>query len=139
MEIYADLLNKAIAVSSASEVSGYEPLMATAPQSSESNPLFSSAPEVSRYEPLLASAPPAPDVSPLSGLTDMLSALPEMLSAVPAAAAPMVTTPAPQNNVQAPVNIHVEAAAADPEAVGRSIYDTAERYLVRTLEGVMGG
>ena len=39
--------------------------------------------------------------------------------------------------VSTPVNIHVEAAAADPEAVGRSIYDTAERYLLRTITGVM--
>ena len=98
--------------------------------------LFASAPEVSRYESLMASAPTIPDASPLSGLADVLSVLPEMLSAAPAAATPAVVTSAPQNNVQAPVNIHVEAAAADPEAVGRSIYDTAERYLLRTLQGV---
>ena len=39
-------------------------------------------------------------------------------------------------NVSAPVNIRVESSAADPEAVGRSIYDTAERYLLRTLQTV---
>ena len=39
-----------------------------------------------------------------------------------------------ENNVQAPVNIRVEASAADPVAVGQSIYDTAEHYLLRTLQ-----
>ena len=36
--------------------------------------------------------------------------------------------------VSAPVNIRVEAASADPEAVGRSIYNTAEQHLLRTLQ-----
>ena len=36
-------------------------------------------------------------------------------------------------NVSAPVNIHVTAAGSDPEQIGRSLYDTAERYLLRTL------
>ena len=39
-------------------------------------------------------------------------------------------------SVQAPVNIHVTAASASPEAVGQSIYDTARRSLLKTLEGV---
>ncbi len=37
-------------------------------------------------------------------------------------------------SVSAPVNIHVAAAGSDPEQIGRSLYDTAERYLLRTLE-----
>ena len=49
-------------------------------------------------------------------------------SAVPSAAS------AP--SVQAPVNIHVTATSASPEAVGQSIYDTARRFLLKTLEGV---
>ena len=49
-------------------------------------------------------------------------------SAVPAASS------AP--SVQAPVNIHVTATAASPEAVGQSIYDTARRSRLKTLEGV---
>ena len=36
-------------------------------------------------------------------------------------------------NVSAPVSIQVTAAGSDPEAVGRSIYDVAEQYLLRTL------
>ena len=39
-------------------------------------------------------------------------------------------------NVQAPVNITVNAGAMQAEAVGRSVYDLAERYLVKTLKSV---
>ncbi len=60
---------------------------------------------------------------------------PELLSGTAAAVMPVIQQTS-SSNVQAPVNIHVEAAASDPEAVGRSIYDTAERYLLRTLQGV---
>ena len=44
-----------------------------------------------------------------------------------------------QNNsdVSAPVTIQVRSTGADAEQVGRSLYDTAERYLLRTLRGVM--
>lgn len=44
------------------------------------------------------------------------------------------SAPAPAS-VQAPVNIYVTTSAA-PEAVGQSIYDTARRSLLKTLEGV---
>ena len=88
------------------------------------------------------------DVLPASGITagghpersegspSTLSAIPDLFSSAAAAAAPVIQQSS-QNNVQAPVNIHVEAAAADPEAVGRSIYDTAERYLLRTLQSAV--
>ena len=65
-----------------------------------------------------------------------LSGLPDLLSSAPAAAAPVIH----QNNhqsVQAPVSIQVAAAGSDPEAVGRSIYDVAEQYLLRTLKGAV--
>ena len=39
-------------------------------------------------------------------------------------------------NVSAPVSIQVHASGANAEQVGRSIYDTAERYLLRTMRGV---
>ena len=64
---------------------------------------------------------------------DALSGLPELLLSASSAAAPVVN----QNttaSVQAPVSINVTAAGSDPEAVGKSIYDVAERYLLRTLE-----
>ena len=47
-----------------------------------------------------------------------------------------VASPAPAANVQAPVNITVNPAAAQPEAVARSVYNLAERYLVKTLKSV---
>ena len=40
--------------------------------------------------------------------------------------------------VSAPVNIHVTAEGSDPEQIGRGLYDTAERYLLRTLESAFG-
>ena len=77
---------------------------------------------------------PGADVSSGSTVSGLLSALPDMMAAMPAAAAPVVVPAVASNNVSAPVNIHVEAAAADPVAVGHSIYNTAERYLLRTLQ-----
>ena len=51
------------------------------------------------------------------------------LSALPAAAGSC-------RSVQAPVNIHVSASGTSAEAVGRSVYDMAERYLLKTVKGV---
>ena len=68
-------------------------------------------------------------------LGNALASIPDLFLSAASAASPVVQQTT-SNNVSAPVNIHVEAAAADPEAVGRSIYDTAERYLLRTLQGV---
>ena len=68
-----------------------------------------------------------------------LADLPDLMSGSAAAAAPSVSQQTTNNNnIQAPVNIRVEASAADPEAVGKSIYNTAEHYLLRTLGGVTG-
>ena len=64
---------------------------------------------------------------------DALSGLPRLLGSAPAAAAPVIRQNSNQS-VQAPVSIQVTAAGSDPEAVGRSIYDVAERYLLRTLK-----
>ena len=68
-----------------------------------------------------------------------LADLPDLMSGSTAAAVPSVSQQTTNNNnIQAPVNIRVEASAADPEAVGKSIYNTAEHYLLRTLGGVTG-
>ena len=50
------------------------------------------------------------------------------------AVAPQIT----QNNanVSAPVSIQVHASGTDAERIGQSVYDTAERYLLRTMRGV---
>jgi hypothetical protein len=39
--------------------------------------------------------------------------------------------------VSAPVNIQVHASGTSAERIGQSLYDTAERYLLRTLKGAM--
>ena len=65
---------------------------------------------------------------------DALSGLPDLLASAPAAAAPIVNQTS-NSSVQAPVSIQVTAAGSDPEAVGRSIYDVTEQYLLRTLQG----
>ena len=68
---------------------------------------------------------------------DALSGLPDLLSSASAAATPVINNNTSQN-VSAPVSIQVTAPGTDPEAVGRSVYDVAEQYLLRTLESVMG-
>ena len=55
--------------------------------------------------------------------------LPDMAAGT--AAVPQITQT--NQTVSAPVSIQVHASAANAEQVGRSIYDTAERYLLRTL------
>ena len=64
-----------------------------------------------------------------------LASLPDLLTSAPSAAAPVITQNT-HSSVEAPVSIQVTAAGSDPEAVGRSIYDVAEQYLLRTLKGV---
>ena len=73
--------------------------------------------------------PPAP-----AGNTALPAGIPALFSGAADAAAPRVTQNTTTRNVSAPVNIRVEAASADPEAVGRSIYNTAEQHLLRTLQ-----
>ena len=68
---------------------------------------------------------------------DALSGLPDLLSSASSAAAPVINQTS-NSSVQAPVSINVTAAGTDPEAVGKSIYDVTERYLLRTLGGVKG-
>ena len=67
---------------------------------------------------------------------EMLAGLQELLAAAPAAAAPVITHNTSQK-VSAPVSIQVTASGANPEAVGRSVYDVTEQYLLRTLKGAL--
>ena len=66
-----------------------------------------------------------------------LNSLSGMLSSASGATAPTVNQT--NNSVQAPVSINVTASGADPEAVGRSVYDVAEQYLLRTIRGTISG
>lgn len=62
-------------------------------------------------------------------------ALPAGLSA---GAVPAGNVTQDNRTVSAPVSIQVQASGADPEEIGRSLYETAERYLLRTLRSVSG-
>ena len=76
------------------------------------------------------------DDSPsLSQIAEALSSLPSQLAAS-SAAAPVSISQVSHNSVDAPISIQVTAPSASPEEVGRSVYDVAERYLLRTLESV---
>ena len=79
------------------------------------------------------SMPPASSIPNLSAvslsMTDALSA--------PAASALSVSQTT-NNTVDAPVTINVTATGTDPESLGRSVYDIAQRYHLRTLKGVFG-
>ena len=49
-----------------------------------------------------------------------------------------VSAPVTNNStktISAPVSINVTAAGSNPEAVGQSVYNVAEQYLLRTLGG----
>ena len=65
-----------------------------------------------------------------------LSGLSGMLSSASVANAPTVNQ-TNNNSVQAPVSINVTASGNDPEADGRSVYNFAEQYLLRTLKGAI--
>jgi len=71
----------------------------------------------------------------LDQIADALSSLPSQLSAA-STAAPVNVSQVSHNSVDAPISIQVTAPSASPEEVGRSVYDVAERYLMRTLEAV---
>ena len=78
-----------------------------------------------------------PDVPAFNNdLLTSLRDLPELLAAAIPAAAPNVSQVSNQN-VSAPVSINVTAAGSDPEAVGRSLYDVTERYLLRTMQSAL--
>lgn len=62
-----------------------------------------------------------------------LSSISGGLSAGNAAAASITQN---NSNVSAPVTIQVHSSSASAEQVGQKLYDTAERYLLRTLQGV---
>ena len=60
------------------------------------------------------------------------------LAGIPAAGSAPGSVTWDNRMFSAPVNIHVTAAGGSPEEIGRSLYDTAERYLLRTLRTASG-
>ena len=67
-----------------------------------------------------------------------LGGLSGMMASAGGAAAPTVNQ-TNNNSIQAPVSINVTASGVDPETVGRSVYDVAEQYLLRTIRGTISG
>ena len=59
-----------------------------------------------------------------------------MAASIPSVSSVAASTMTQNNqNVSAPVTINVNASGSDANRIGQSIYDTAERYLLRTLKG----
>ena len=89
----------------------------------------------SARESILGMMKPSDDISDLSaGLEDM-----EALNDVRDLSAGTVTETVinqTSQNVSAPISIEVNASGADPEQIGRSVYNAAERYLLRTMRSV---
>ena len=56
-------------------------------------------------------------------------------TAAPSAALPSGNVTQNNQNVSAPVTINVNAMGSNAEAIGQTIYNTAERYLLRTMKG----
>ena len=67
---------------------------------------------------------------------DLRSSLADLSAAARSSMLPAGAAPGGVHNIQAPVTIQVTSNAAAPEAVARSIYDTAERSLLKTLQSV---
>ena len=85
-------------------------------------------------QPLATAAGKEPD--PDIGASGLLSKLGDLLStSLHETVAPVVQNTS--QNVSAPVTIQVRSTGANAEQVGQKLYDTAERYLLRTLRGVM--
>ena len=85
-------------------------------------------------QPLATAAGKEPD--PDIGASGLLSKLGDLLStSLHETVAPVVQNTS--RNVSAPVTIQVRSTGANAEQVGQKLYDTAERYLLRTLRGVM--
>jgi hypothetical protein len=105
-----------------SSLSMTAPLPAVRETFSEADQPLAPAPEA-KAEPLSSAAS-----SPKQDFSDLIS----RLSSVLQPAGNTVTNTS--NNVSAPVTINVNARGSDAEKIGETIYNTAERYLLRTLK-----
>ena len=85
-------------------------------------------------QPLAAAAGKETDSD--MGVSGLLTKLGDLLfTSLHETVAPVVQNTS--QNVSAPVTIQVRSTGANAEQVGQKLYDTAERYLLRTLRGVM--
>ena len=96
----------------------------------EKNPFYNTSPDLGSLSPALSA------LTSLPTLLSSASALFASVSSAPAASAPAPAAANVNQSVQAPVTIQVTSTEASAEAIGRTVYDTAERTLLRTLKGV---
>ena len=68
---------------------------------------------------------------------DAFSGLAAYLDSESSTASAAAPTPSVSRSVEAPVNITVNASGTDSQALGQSIYNSAQRYLVKTLRQTM--
>jgi hypothetical protein len=82
----------------------------------------------------LASVPAAQTESLSSGSVAQLESVSDLVSRLSSVMQPAGNTVNnTSNNLSAPVTINVNARGSDAEQIGETIYNTAERYLLRTL------
>ena len=122
-----------------------------APQLSASAPMFAAKEDISSLSmtaPLptvretlseadqpLAPAPAVQTESLSSGSVAQQESVSDLISRLSSALQPAGNTVTnTSNNVSAPVTINVNARGSDAEKIGETIYNTAERYLLRTLK-----
>ena len=85
-------------------------------------------------QPLAAAAGKEPGPEP--GTSGLLEKLGDLLStSLHETVAPVVQNTS--QNVSAPVTIQVRSTGANAEQIGQKLYDTAERYLLRTLQSAL--
>ena len=95
---------------------------------------FSSSPLQLNASILPAAVSGLPDAA---AAADSLSGLAAYLDSASSAASAAAPAPSVSRSVEAPVNITVNASGTDSQALGQSIYNSAQRYLVKTLRQTM--
>ena len=89
----------------------------------------------SEADQTLAPAPTVQTESLSSGASSPKQVLSDLISRLSSVIQPAGNTVTnTSNNVSAPVTINVKATGSDAEKIGETIYNTAERYLLRTLK-----
>lgn len=80
------------------------------------------------------------EISPEARMS-LLNSAGTVTSGVKASTSSIAPAPAPatqnNSNVSAPVTINVNASGSDANRIGQSVYNTAERYLLRTMKGAL--
>ncbi len=76
--------------------------------------------------------PPSPSAHPSAQKQDFSDLVSRLSSVIRPTGTSVTNT---SNNLSAPVTINVNANGSNAEQIGETIYNTAERYLLRTMKG----